>query len=490
MAADLPGVRNTLSDVARRLAGYYREAAIWRQLAILAIPLLVMVLSESTWLLGAAILLLGILFWLRPELGLLLIAFTLPFAFVYKRIGADIVSTVEMLTLVCFVAWGASRLRRPAQVNWRASRAANAIDLGVIWFVAAALASLISAEDVDAARWELRILVIEPALLYLMVRCLARPRRHSELSPTAVAPSEAEQGDRAELLCLVDAWAAGATVVALIGLYQYFFTDYVEAVQGVRRILGIYDSPNHVSLYIGRIVPVSLCLAAFGATRWRRIAHGLALLPLLSCLYLTYSRGAWLLGLPSALVFIGIVRGGWVRAAAVAATAAALLALAPILRTPRIASLLTLEGGTNLARILLWRGALRMLADHVLLGVGLSNFMRQYPRYMLREAGHEPVVYHPHNLLLDTWLSLGIAGVAAMAWILVAFFLTGRRLYRALAREVDNQALVLGLMASMVSFFAHGLVDTGWRLTDLAFVFMLTLGIISGLSATARPRPR
>jgi uncharacterized ion transporter superfamily protein YfcC len=59
-----------------------------------------------------------------------------------------------------------------------------------------------------------------------------------------------------------------------------------------------------------------------------------------------------------------------------------------------------------------------------------------------------------------------------------------------LAGEAEPQALVLGLMASMVSFLAHGLVDTGWRLTDLAFVFMLTLGIISGLSATARPRPR
>ena len=50
------------------------------------------------------------------------------------------------------------------------------------------------------------------------------------------------------------------------------------------------------------------------------------------------------------------------------------------------------------------------------------------------------------------------------------------------------QALTLGLMASMVSFLAHGLVDTGFRLTDLAFVFMLTLGIVRNLG-TAKSEP-
>jgi O-antigen ligase len=286
------------------------------------------------------------------------------------------------------------------------------------------------------------------------------------------------------MLPLADALVAGAVVVSILGLCQYFLTDYVEAVQGVRRILSIYDSPNHLSLYLGRVIPISLCVMAFGVTRWRRISHGRALIPLLLCLYLTYSRGAWLLGLPAALIFIGLMRGHWGRILALGALAATLLALVPIIRTPRIASLLTLQSGTNLSRLLLWRGTARMLADHPILGVGLGNFMRQYPRYMLREAGHEPVVFHPHNLLLDTWTSLGIPGLAALAWIQGAFFRAGLQLYRRLTTEPELQALTLGLMASMISFLAHGLVDTGFRLTDLAFVFMLTLGIVRNLGTT------
>ena len=286
------------------------------------------------------------------------------------------------------------------------------------------------------------------------------------------------------MLRLADALIAGAVVVSVVGLYQYFFTDYVEAVEGVRRILSLYDSPNHLSLYLGRVIPISFCLAAFGVTRWRRIAHGLALIPLVLCLYLTYSRGAWLLGLPAALLFIGFMRGRWGRILALGGLAAALLALVPVLRTPRIATLLTLQSGTNFLRLVLWEGTARMIAANPVFGVGLGNFMRHYPRYMLAEGGHERVVFHPHNLLLDTWTSLGIPGLAALAWIQIAFFRLGLQVYRRLTTEPELQALTLGLMASMVSFLAHGLVDTGFRLTDLAFVFMLTLGIVRNLGTT------
>jgi hypothetical protein len=38
--------------------------------------------------------------------------------------------------------------------------------------------------------------------------------------------------------------------------------------------------------------------------------------------------------------------------------------------------------------------------------------------------------------------------------------------------------LVAGLMAGMVSFVAHGLVDNAFFLVDLAFVFMMMLALV------------
>ncbi len=481
----------------RRLACTYREAATWQQLAVLAVPLVVYSLTQTTWVLAGTALVLGILFTLRLDLGLVLIVFSIPFAFSYKRIGADIVSLPEMLTLVCFIAWTARNVGTFKRSHVLTFKPVNALDWGVIFFVAVAIASLLVAEDLDTARWELRILIIEPALLYLMVRnggnrAPATAQDRPEINLRAATrrplkgaePPQATQTEAEPVLRLADALVAGAAVVSVQGLYQYFFTDYVEAVEGVRRILSLYDSPNHLSLYLGRIIPISFCLAVFGVTRWRRIAHGLALIPLVLCLYLTYSRGAWLLGLPAALLFIGFMRGRWGRILALGGLVAALLALAPVLSTPRIATLLTLQSGTNFLRLVLWEGTARMIAANPVFGVGLGNFMRHYPRYMLAEGGHERVVFHPHNLLLDTWTSLGIPGLAALAWIQLAFFRLGLQIYRRLTTEPELQALTLGLMASMVSFLAHGLVDTGFRLTDLAFVFMLTLGIVSRLSST------
>ncbi len=510
---------DSLSSTARRLAETYRGAAApgaWRQCAVLALPLAAFAVAQTPVIWVGAALLLGVLFYLRLDLGLRLIVLAIPFAFTYKHLGADIYSPPEILTVVCFLAWAAHAIHRLADSVARRSghlpiRRLHALDWGVLLFVAVAFVSPVIAEDQGAAQWELRILIIEPVLVYVMVRGLPalpiRPTGH-RLKPTPDTENPLKRVDTggaaepvetglayqppnsfgAPIGALADALTAGALIVAVVGLYQYFFTDYVESVQGVRRILSIYDSPNHVSLFLGRVAPISFCLAAFGATRGRRVYHAVALLPILLCLYLTYSRGAWLLGLPAALIFIGVMRGRRARIAAAGALIVALLALAPILRTPRIASLLTLESGTNYHRLLLWEGTARMIAANPILGVGLGNFMRHYPRHMLREAGHEPVVFHPHNLLLDTWTSMGLVGVAALAFVLAAFFRAGLRAYRRLHEARELQALTLGLLASMVSFAMHGLVDTGFRLTDLAFVFMLTLGMIGQITARDLPR--
>ena len=138
-------------------------------------------------------------------------------------------------------------------------------------------------------------------------------------------------------------------------------------------------------------------------------------------------------------------------------------------------------------RLVLWMGTLRMIGAHPVWGVGLGNFQRQYPRYMLPEAWREPTLYHPHNLVLDFWAVLGIPGVAALIWMVAAFFGLAVRLYRRL-EEPESRALVLGLMASMVNFLAHGLVDTTYFLADLALLFMLTLGIVSRLNLVGADR--
>jgi putative inorganic carbon (HCO3(-)) transporter len=412
---------------------------------------------------------LGVIFWRRPRLGLTLIVLSIPFAFAIQHIGPAEVSANDLLLWAAVAGWAVHSLQawgRRSDVsqlrNWRDR--IGGTDWAVGFFLLVCLASLLVGEDKIAAMWELRVLALQPVLLYVLVR------------------SEPLFGD--DLLRLGDALVLGAAALAGLGLYHYFVLQYVEAAEGVRRLLiPFYDSPNHVSLFLGRAAPVALALAVYGRGRLRRVLHGLALAAMLLVIYLTYSRGAWLVGLPAALLFVLLLpqlTGGRpsLRTLLIAAGALALglLVLLPVARTPRFASLANLGSGTSFLRLVLWKGTLRMIGAHPLMGAGIGNFAVEYPRFMLPEAWREPRVYHSHNLLLDFWAILGLPGLAALAWLQVAFWRSGRASYRRLADPL-LRALVLGLMGSMASFLVHGLVDTGYFLADLALVFMLTLGI-------------
>jgi len=323
--------------------------------------------------------------------------------------------------------------------------------------------SLLIAENFGVAMREFRVVVFESALFYFLLRVSSPSKR--------------------QLWRVIDALVLAATLVALFGLYQYFFTADIITAEGVRRIRGLYGSPNNLSLFLDRIVPVLAAVVLFARRPRRRIAYALCSLPVLFGLYLTYSRGAWLLGLPAAALFIGLLRGRkalWISLAVIGMIA---LSLFPLVGSERFTSLVDTQGGTTFFRLKLWQASLNMIKDHSLFGVGLDNFLYQYrTRYVLPEAWQELDLSHPHNIVLDYWTRLGVLGVVALAWLEVAFFVKGLRLYRRLPDQ-DEQALALGLMASMVACLAHGLIDNSYFLVDLAFVFFITVGIIASMSA-------
>jgi hypothetical protein len=416
---------------------------------------------------------LAVLFMVRPKLGLLLAIASIPFAFANQQIGPADVSANDLLLLSAAAGWALSclltRTRRGgdrSMPSWKGGFTGT--DRAVGFFLLVCLLSLLVGEDKRSALWELRVLVLQPVVLYALVR------------------SEPLSGD--DVLHLGDALVLGAVALAGIGLYHFTALNYVEAAEGVRRLLiPFYDSPNHISLFLERAAPVALAAAVYGRGRMRRVLHGLALAVMLLAIYLTYSRGAWLVGLPAALLFVVLMpqfmaeRRRRALLAAAGALGIGLLALIPVARTARFASLLHPESGTSFLRLVLWRGALRMIAAHPVMGAGIGNFAAQYPRFMLPEAWREPLVYHPHNLLLDFWAILGLPGLAALAWLQVAFWRSALASYR---RSIDPalRALLLGLMGSMAGFLAHGLVDTAYFLADLALVFMLTLALTKRLA--------
>jgi O-antigen ligase len=237
-----------------------------------------------------------------------------------------------------------------------------------------------------------------------------------------------------------------------------------------------------------------LAVALLGRQRARRLAYAAAALVLAGATLLTFSRGALLLGVPASLAVILLGWRGrralWVLGGALAAGLAALPLAA---RLPRFASLLDLSSGTSFFRTRLWVSAWRMFLDHPSLGVGPDNFLYFYrSRYILPEAWEEPDLSHPHNLLLDFLTRLGALGLVTGLLLQFAFWRQGLANHRRLAADPaarDLFAVNLGLLGLMADMLAHGLVDHGFFLVDLAFVFFLALGLIQHLATGLAAAP-
>jgi O-antigen ligase len=139
----------------------------------------------------------------------------------------------------------------------------------------------------------------------------------------------------------------------------------------------------------------------------------------------------------------------------------------------------------------LWKSTLEMIRDRPWFGVGPDNFLYAYRgRYLRPEAWQEPSLSHPHNVVLDFAARLGLMGLGVFIWMQAAFWVTAfralRRTKQSLVighwshspRSASEVGLIIGLMASMIDFLAHGLIDASYFVVDLAFVFMLTLALI------------
>ncbi|MDY7080593.1 MAG: O-antigen ligase family protein [Chloroflexota bacterium] len=406
---------------------------------------------------------------LRLDLGLALVAATAPFYLHPRPMFGKALSMAEILTLLCVLSWAIRQIPNLRSLISKL-RLPTSLDLAALLLVLVAIASTFAADYRHVALRELRVVILEPALFYLMLRT-------------------SRFDDRA-IWRVVDFFVLGAVVVALIGLVQYAFgtvfgISIITAEGGFRRLRSIYGSPNNAALYLGRVLPVLIAVTLFGAARGRRVAYGLAVVPVGLAMLFSFSKGAIILGVPLSLLALGMLVGGPWLWALLGVIAVAVVSAIPLLRTPRFASLLDTSGGTTFFRLQLLRSSWMMFRDHLWLGVGPDNFLYQYRgRYILPAAWEEPDLSHPHNVLLDYGCRLGLGGILAGLWLQVAFWRLALPLRQ--LPDPDRRALALGLMASMVNFLAHGLVDASYFVIDLAFVFFMTLGLVQWMASTFR----
>jgi O-antigen ligase len=443
------------------------------------------------WLALSLLLPLTLCLFLRPDLGLTLVAFSLSFFLISKPLPVGVFLPLESTLILTTLGFCLKQLSinnyQLTIINYQSpisnlqSPKLKSADWAALALAGLALLSTLAAPNFGVSMYEWRMLVAESVLFYFLVRLGQDYGPPEPATPLRWAWR------------LVDAFIAGAVVHAAMALYLYFLTDQAILAEGVRRAIGpIYSSPNNLSLFLGRVWPVLLALAFLPAqttiqwARLRRWLYGVGLLIVSLALWLTFSKGVLLLGLPGGLLVMAVFylwnrRPQRRRAIAmmIGWLIINLAALIPLSQTERFQTTFNFEqGSTGFFRLKVWQAALTMLQEHWWLGVGLNNFLYQYrTRYILPEAWQEPNLSHPHNVVLDFGTRLGLGGVLLLLWVQTAFWFNGWKLYQRLP-----EPLVLGLLGSMAVFLSHGLVDNSYFLVDLAFTFFLTTAIIQKLA--------
>jgi len=398
----------------------------------------------------------GLLALLEPSWALGIAVFCIPFAPIHLPLGIGTFSVAELSLLIALASQLWNRLLVPQKEGRGRPKLLDGV---VLCFALVGLLCALLAEYRHVALREWRTTILEPSILYALIRTQRRPRR---------------------LLWLVDILFAASVAVALYGLALYPFPSGVIEAEGVRRAHAFYGSPNNLALWLERVLPLGLAMVLWGDGRRRRL-YALGTLPLGVLLVLTFSRGALLVGLPVSLFVLGWLRGGKARWLALGALCFVILVMIPFIHTERFASLWNPSQGTVALRIKLWQASWEMLRDHPWLGVGPDNFLYYYGDYIRPGAEVDRWLSHPHNIVLDFWLRLGIGGLVLLLLSLAAFGWQVQRLRRRM--RPPYRAALLGLAGGMAACLAHGLIDSAYFVPELALWWMFTLAWVQTQSS-------
>ncbi len=435
----------------------------------------------------AAASILFIVIYNRLYLGLLLTLFYAPFflfpvelyIFAFPMVEILILITTGAWLLRCLVTWGRARQSAnaafPTPALTTQLQKLSLLDWGIAGLVVMGCVSLLWTTRLDPAITELRTLIIEPALFYLIFRTTPLTRRN--------------------IISLVDTLIIAGVAVAVIGLFLYFrcvmidiCVSVIEAEQGARRLASVYGSPNNVGLLMGRCIPFALAYLLANIDRKRRIFGGIALGVMLFAVLFTQSVGSIVLGIPAGILTVVLLQYGKKAILPLGALGAigtiGILVLTQI--SARFAALLNFSDSTGFIRLRLWESSFAILRDFPLTGLGLDQFLYYFRSHYIRpDAIYDQDLSHPHNVILDFWIRISIIGVLLFILLQIGFWRLSWQAYQRFRHShALYQAITIGAMGSMVALLAHGWIDNSVFVIDLAMLFVFVLGLISHLTNT------
>ncbi len=249
------------------------------------------------------------------------------------------------------------------------------------------------------------------------------------------------------------------------------------------RFAGVYTGVNALAMHLSFILVLALSkflYADLPRRRWFSLAW---ILIIASALFFTFSRSGWLLAVVGVTIVLFRFKGGRMLLLTVLILLTLFLLLSPQIKE-FLAMITRLEAGvTN--RDILWQGAIKMIKENPIFGVGPGGFKHFIADCAPRYPWRWPVVRFggitggdSHNFFLSRAAETGIVGLVLILWFFVNYFKAySRGTQKAKALKLEHvsfgaAAVVIGALAR--GFFeGKGIVGSGGGGFELFFWLMV-----------------
>jgi putative inorganic carbon (HCO3(-)) transporter len=251
------------------------------------------------------------------------------------------------------------------------------------------------------------------------------------------------------------------------------------------RVTSWYSYPNAVGLFAAPILAMFLVWFiislkshwAFHRFSWRSglglVTKILVIILLSAAIVFAVSKGAMLgviVGLFFSLLIIFRRQWYWV-------VGGAIIISGLILSSPFGQSLvdeIMFRSPSGVIRKVVWSESLDFLIDHPLAGSGLAGYqtaLEPYHQWWRPEVSPYKleIFLYPHNVFLNVWTELGLAGLLTFLALLSIFF------YEAWMK--CDRLLSVMAVAAMIALLTHGLVDVPYFKNDLAVLFWIIMAL-------------
>ena len=231
---------------------------------------------------------------------------------------------------------------------------------------------------------------------------------------TIRTPAQAKQ--------VAQALGASAVLVVLWGFFQFVFgidaadvkwTDPDAFPELKKRVFSTLENPNVLAGYLDVFICLSLGLLSKVESRSQKIILTIAIILLVACLTVTYSRGAFL---TIAIIFLiyGLIQDR--RVLIPILILVGIISFGDTVFTNRILSAFSMNDSSEGVRVGIWVSTVAMISDHPFAGIGWGAYQFVYPQYNYYIADPNIVIYHAHNIYLNYAAEIGIVGTLAFFW--------------------------------------------------------------------------